>query len=71
MRPVKGTADIPSMSKTNENTSNGLARLMNEIIFSEESDEISKGSYLSHFEMYRKAMEVIGVSTSKIDYIIT
>ena len=38
---------------------------------SEESDEISKGSYLSHFEMYRKAMKVIGVSTSKIDYIIT
>ena len=55
----------------NENTSNGLARLINEIIFSEESDEISKGSYLSHFEMYRKAMKVIGVSTSKIDYIIT
>ena len=24
MRPVKGTADIPSMSKTNENTSNVL-----------------------------------------------
>ncbi len=54
----------------NENTSNGLARLINEIIFSEESDEISKGLYLSHFEMYRKAMKVIGVSTSKIDCII-
>ena len=27
----------------NENTSNGLARLIYEIIFSEESDEISKG----------------------------
>ena len=54
----------------NKNTSNGLARLINEIIFSEESDEISKGLYLSHFEMYRKAMRTIGVSTSKIDCII-
>ena len=54
----------------NENTSNGLARLMNEIIFCEESDEISKGSYLSHFEMYRRAMIAIGVSTKNIDYIV-
>ena len=43
-----------------------VSRFFNEIVLSEESDEISKGVYLSHFELYLKVMEEIGSDTSTI-----
>jgi hypothetical protein len=42
-------------------------RLINEIVLEEESDALSGGSYISHFELYRAAMEECGADTSKID----
>ena len=42
-------------------------RLINEIVLEEESDEVSAGEYLSHFEMYRRAMQQCGADTSIID----
>ncbi len=43
------------------------ARLINEIVLGEESDELQSGGYASHFEMYREAMVGIGASTAAID----
>jgi Protein of unknown function (DUF3050) len=42
-------------------------RLVNEIVLGEESDEDGSGGYVSHFEMYRAAMEEAGCDTSRID----
>ncbi|MCE9625059.1 MAG: DUF3050 domain-containing protein [Deltaproteobacteria bacterium] len=42
-------------------------RLINEIVMEEESDEDGKGSYLSHFELYRQAMVEAGADTHKLD----
>ena len=50
----------------NQSTQNGMARFINEIIYSEESEEISKNTYLSHFEIYILAMRIIGVDTKPI-----
>jgi len=43
------------------------ARLINEIVLSEESDLMPDGSPLSHFELYRAAMAEIGADTGCID----
>lgn len=43
------------------------ARLVNEIVLGEESDEDSAGRFASHFELYRQAMNEIGASTKVID----
>jgi hypothetical protein len=51
--------------------SNGIvSRFINEIVLGEESDEDGNGGYISHFEMYRSAMNGCGASTSKIDALI-
>ena len=42
-------------------------RLINEIVLEEESDEVGSGQYISHFEMYRLAMEQCGADTSTVD----
>ena len=46
-------------------------RLINEIVLEEESDEVSAGEYLSHFEMYRQAMRQCGANTSIIDDLVS
>jgi hypothetical protein len=43
------------------------ARLVNEIVLAEESDEDGRGGFASHFELYRRAMSRIGADTAPID----
>ena len=45
----------------------GSARVINEIVLVEESDEVAPGVYRSHFEIYRGAMAEAGASTAGID----
>ena len=42
------------------------ARLINEIVLVEESDQVSEGQYGSHFELYMKAMDEVGANTRPI-----
>lgn len=42
------------------------ARFINEIVLGEETDEDGKGSYISHFELYMRAMKEIGADTQPI-----
>ena len=42
-------------------------RLINELVLEEESGEGDAGCFLSHFELYRAAMESCGADTSRID----
>lgn len=42
-------------------------RLINEIVLEEESDEGLEGEYVSHFELYRSAMEQCGANTAIVD----
>lgn len=42
------------------------ARIINEIVLAEESDERSAGVYISHFEIYVAAMEEVGASTEAV-----
>ncbi len=50
----------------NKYTKNGIAHLINEIVFSEESDVDENGNYFSHFDLYILAMKDIGADSSKI-----
>lgn len=47
-----------------------VARFINEIVLSEETDIDVNGNYRSHFQMYISAMEEIGVDTAAIDRFI-
>lgn len=42
------------------------ARLVNEIVLVEETDEITPGYYLSHFQLYLAAMEEVGADSQPI-----
>lgn len=46
------------------------SRFINEIVLGEESDEDDQGGYASHFELYHRAMESYGASTSKINALL-
>jgi len=46
------------------------ARLINEIVLGEESDDDAHGGHASHFELYLRAMVGFGADTSKIDRLI-
>jgi len=46
------------------------ARLVNEIVLSEETDEIGLGTYMSHFELYLAAMQEVGADRQPIDHML-
>ncbi len=50
----------------NENTKNGLANFVNEIILGEESDYIDGIGYISHFEIYLLAMKNIDANPNEL-----
>ncbi|MEC7239761.1 MAG: DUF3050 domain-containing protein [Myxococcota bacterium] len=47
------------------------ARLVNEINLDEETDEVRTGLYMSHFELYMRAMEELGADRSAIETFLT
>lgn len=46
------------------------SRLINEIVWGEESDLNRKGVPMSHFEMYLEAMHSLGANPTKIDHLL-
>lgn len=46
------------------------ARLINDIVLSEESDEDGEGGYASHFDLYRAAMDELGADHSAVDALL-
>lgn len=47
-----------------------MARLINEIVLAEESDEDGRGGYTSHFQLYREAMLECGADPTPIDALV-
>jgi hypothetical protein len=55
--------DVPWLPPDNVDS----ARLINEIVLAEETDEIAPGEYSSHFGMYLSAMREAGAETAPIE----
>lgn len=47
------------------------ARLINEIVLGEETDEDGQGGYISHFGLYHRSMTQFGASTNAIDQFLS
>jgi len=58
--------DLPWMPSAEPSS----ARIINEIVLVEESDEVAPGVYRSHFEIYRGAMAEAGASTAGIESVL-
>lgn len=54
--------DVPWLPPTDINS----ARMVNEIVLAEETDEVTPECYTSHFDLYLTAMEEIGADSSSI-----
>lgn len=54
--------DVPWLPPLDINS----ARLVNEIVLAEETDEVTPGYYISHFDLYLNAMVEIGADISQI-----
>lgn len=52
--------------RPSEYTTNGAARLINDIVTEEESDYFEQWGYVSHFDLYIRAMEEIGANTEPV-----
>ena len=63
---IKLTSTLPWHPTQN----NAAARLINEIVWGEETDVNKEGVPMSHFEMYLEAMEQINADTSGIKMIV-
>lgn len=48
-----------------------FARMINEIVLAEESDENGEGGFGSHFDLYRSAMKQCGADTSRLDCLLS
>jgi hypothetical protein len=46
-------------------------RFINEIVIEEETDDDGQGGYISHFELYLKAMEEVGANTKTMNTFIS
>jgi hypothetical protein len=58
--------DLPWLPQNNRKA----ARLVNEIVLGEESDEVGDGTHSSHFEQYLQAMREVGADTVQIEQFI-
>jgi hypothetical protein len=47
-----------------------VSRFINQLVLDEESDADGQGSYASHFEIYRRAMQEVGADTLFIDAVV-
>ncbi len=48
-----------------------FARLINEIVLDEESDQDNRGGFASHFELYLTAMREVGADTRPVEQVVT
>lgn len=59
-------SSLPWMPATDSN----IARLINDIVLAEETDEDGKGGFCSHFELYLAAMKEAGADSTMIEELL-